>query len=98
MHTHLMYISQAELEYFVSQDAAGICKAKQGMICEDSLHSRRTVQCIVVTIQETWVYLMNNQTVVTKDGRASRKICVWRLADVHVVTDASAGHMVWSTL
>ena len=94
MHTHLMYISQAELEYFVSQDAAGICKAEQGMICEDSLHPRRTVQCIVVTIQETWVCLMSNQTVVTKDGRATRKICALHIADIHVVTDASAGHMV----
>ena len=46
MYTHLMYISQAELEYFVGQDTAGICKAKQGMICEDSLHSRRAVSCV----------------------------------------------------
>lgn len=50
MHTHLVYISQAELEYFVSQDAAGICKAKQGMICEDSLHSRRALLCILVSV------------------------------------------------
>lgn len=40
-----MYIRQAELQYLIGQDAAHVCKAKQGMICEDSLHAMTTLEC-----------------------------------------------------
>ena len=33
-----MHISQAELQDFVGEDAAGVSKAKKGMICEHNLH------------------------------------------------------------
>lgn len=36
-----MYICQAELQYFIGQNAADVSKAKQGMICEDSLQPIR---------------------------------------------------------
>ena len=69
MHTHLMNISQAELEYFVSQDAAGICKAEQGMVREDSLHSVRAVPCILLACHRKH-WFISKQIVLTKDGAA----------------------------
>ena len=41
--SHLMYISQAELQDFVSQDAADISEPKQGVISEDNLQAQENV-------------------------------------------------------
>ena len=37
MKAHLMHISKAELQNLVCEDAAGISKTKQGVICEHDL-------------------------------------------------------------
>ena len=48
LQAHLVYISQAELEDLVCEDAAGISKAEQGVIREDDLYKSSAHQPMCV--------------------------------------------------